>query len=218
MTDSQEQPAEVSLPTEIVVRSVDSLMPYATNSRTHSNEQIDQIAASIREFGFTNPVLTSGDTIVAGHGRVVAAERLGLVEIPTIDLSHLSPEQVKAYVIADNQLALNAGWDIELLAIDVADLRSADFDVELLGFDDSMMTSIFLDREDGETDPYNEWEGMPEYQQEDQRAFRSLRVHFASQKDIDDFQKLVELKITDKTKYIWFPRTEIAHFADKQYE
>jgi site-specific DNA-methyltransferase (adenine-specific) len=115
--------------------SIELLIPYANNARTHSDAQVAQIAASIREFGFTNPVLTSDDnTIIAGHGRVMAARKLGLTNIPVIRLSHLSETQRKAYILADNKLALNAGWDDNLLSIELADLKDLGFDTDLTGF------------------------------------------------------------------------------------
>jgi ParB-like chromosome segregation protein Spo0J len=112
------------------------LIPYARNSRTHDETQIGQIAGSIREFGFTNPVLIDGENgIIAGHGRVLAAQLLDLEKVPCIRLGHLTETQRRAYVIADNRLALNAGWDEELLALELADLREVDFDFGLMGFD-----------------------------------------------------------------------------------
>lgn len=112
-----------------------SLIPYARNSRTHSDSQVAQIAASIKEFGFTNPVLIDEQGgIIAGHGRVLAAQKLGLKTVPAITLSHLTEIQRKAYVIADNKLALNAGWDDELLRLEFAELEQAGFDLELTGF------------------------------------------------------------------------------------
>lgn len=117
---------------------ISKLSAYETNSRTHSKDQIAQIAASISEFGFTNPVLIDPEnTIIAGHGRVEAAKQLGLDEVPCIRLSHLTETQKKAYVIADNKLALNAGWDEELLKQEIEALRELDFDIDLLGFDAS---------------------------------------------------------------------------------
>ena len=115
---------------------LDKLIPYARNSRTHSDQQVAQVAASIREFGFTNPVLIdSEDGIIAGHGRVMAARKLGLAEVPCIRLGHLTETQKRAYIIADNKLALNSGWDEEMLGLELADLREADFDLDLVGFD-----------------------------------------------------------------------------------
>ena len=115
---------------------IERLIPYARNSRTHSDAQVAQVAASIREFGFTNPVLIDAeDGIIAGHGRVLAARKLGLEKVPCIRLAHLSETQKRAYIIADNKLALNAGWDEEMLALELAELREVDFDLDLTGFD-----------------------------------------------------------------------------------
>lgn len=115
---------------------LDRLIPYARNSRTHSDAQVAQVAASIREFGFTNPVLIDAeDGIIAGHGRVMAARKLGLEKVPCIRLAHLSETQRRAYIIADNKLALNSGWDEEMLALELAELREVDFDLDLTGFD-----------------------------------------------------------------------------------
>lgn len=116
--------------------SVESLIPYARNSRTHSDEQVAQIAASIKEFGFTNPVLVDGNNgIIAGHGRVMAARKLGMAEVPVIELGHLTETQKRAYIIADNKLALNAGWDNDLLALEFAELQELGFDPDMTGFD-----------------------------------------------------------------------------------
>jgi site-specific DNA-methyltransferase (adenine-specific) len=115
---------------------VSDLIPYIKNSRTHSDQQVAQIAASIKEFGWTNPILVDGDKgVIAGHGRLMAARKLGYDKVPTIELSHLTPTQRKAYVIADNQLAMNAGWDTELLTIELNELLEDKFSLDLLGFD-----------------------------------------------------------------------------------
>ena len=114
---------------------LDALIPYARNSRTHSDAQVAQIAASIKEFGFTNPVLIDETgSIIAGHGRVMAARKLAIVDVPSIRLTHLTDAQKKAYVIADNKLALNAGWDDEMLAVELTDLKDMGFDLDLTGF------------------------------------------------------------------------------------
>ncbi|KAF0133110.1 MAG: DNA methylase N-4/N-6 domain-containing protein, partial [Xanthobacteraceae bacterium] len=119
----------------IELRRVSQLKPYPGNARRHSKAQVKQIAASIERFGFTNPVLVSDDDeIVAGHGRVMAAKQLGLAEVPVIRLSHLSAAERRAYVLADNKLALNAGWDTELLAIELQGLIDLDFDLSVTGF------------------------------------------------------------------------------------
>ena len=117
---------------------LERLIPHARNARTHSEEQVAQIAGSIAEFGFVNPVLVGDDgVIVAGHGRVLAARKLGLSEAPVIVLSHLTPTQRRALMIADNQIATNAGWNDEMLAAELAALKEEAFDLDLLGFDDA---------------------------------------------------------------------------------
>ena len=133
--------------------SLGRLVPYEKNARTHSPAQIQQIAASIQEFGFTNPILVDGaDGILAGHGRLAAAKDMGLAHVPVIVLDHLSAAQRKAYILADNQLALNAGWDLELLQQEVAALNLADFDLSLLGFSDTELANLWGDGENAELD------------------------------------------------------------------
>lgn len=122
---------------KIEYRQTESLIPYAMNSRTHSESQVLQIAASIKEFGFTNPILIDeGNGLIAGHGRLMAAQVLGLEQVPCIVLSGLSPAQKTAYVIADNKLALNATWDYELLNAELTALTDLNFDIALTGFDE----------------------------------------------------------------------------------
>lgn len=119
------------------------LIPYARNSRTHSDAQVAQIAASIKEFGWTNPVLIdAGGGIIAGHGRVLAARKLGMTDVPCIRLDHLSDAQKRALIIADNRLALSAGWDDEMLRVELEDLADADFDLDVLGFDDDELAKL----------------------------------------------------------------------------
>ena len=127
---------------------IEKIIPYARNARTHSNEQVAQIAASIKEFGFNNPVLIDGeDGIIAGHGRVLAAQKLGLVTVPVIRLTHLTPTQKRAYILADNKMALNAGWDESLLKIELEDLKFEDFDLALTGFSDDEISNFLSEPE-----------------------------------------------------------------------
>lgn len=201
---------------QIEPRPVADLVPYAQNSRTHSEAQVQQIAASIREFGFNNPVLIDPDgVLIAGHGRVLAAQALGLEEVPTITLAHLTAAQRKAYVIADNQIALNAGWDHDLLRLEVLALGE-DIDLDLLGFGDDLQ-NILLERLEGENDPAEHWQGMPSFENQDKTAFRSLAIHFADQAAVDAFAKKIGQKITDKTRFVWFPEIVIETYADKRY-
>jgi hypothetical protein len=140
------------------------LIPYARNSRTHSDAQVAQIAGSIREFGFTNPVLIDAENgIIAGHGRVLAAGKLGMESVPCIRLAHLTESQRRAYVIADNKLALNAGWDEEMLGLELADLRELDFDLSLLGFTEDELGEF--DVEEGE---------MPNLSDGDKQPFQQM--------------------------------------------
>lgn len=123
-------------PSDLETRPVEALVPYAKNSRTHSDAQVAQIAASITEFGFTNPVLIDADGgIIAGHGRVLAAQSLGMGAVPVLVIDHLTETQRRAYVIADNKLALNAGWDDDVLRAEIEALGSEGFDLDLIGFD-----------------------------------------------------------------------------------
>ncbi len=144
---------------QIEYRPIDSLLPYARNPRTHSPAQIAKIAASIVEFGWTQPILIDGDSgIIAGHGRLAAARKLELGEVPVIELGHLSPAQKRAYLIADNRLALDAGWDDELLALELAELSEAGYDLLLTGFDDEELAQLLADLgdEDGEAPEQDE--------------------------------------------------------------
>jgi len=128
---------------KVEYRNIKELIPYCNNSRTHSDEQVLQIASSIKEFGFTNPVLIDGQGgIIAGHGRIMAAQKLKMGEVPTITLSDLSEAQKKAYIIADNKLALNSGWDDELLKIELEQLKELDFDLGLIGFSDDELALL----------------------------------------------------------------------------
>jgi len=137
------------------ILSIDKLEPYARNARTHSDEQVAQIAASILEFGFTNPVLVDGDEagIIAGHGRVLAMQRLGRSEVPCIVMTGLTPQQRRALVLADNKIALNAGWDADLLKLELGELLADGFDVGVLGFGEGELLDIFAGDRVGLTDP-----------------------------------------------------------------
>lgn len=133
---------------EIIYKKVNDLIPYINNSRTHSEEQINQICASINEFGFTNPLLIDEkDNIIAGHGRLLASKKLKMEEVPCIILSGLTEAQKKTYVIADNQMALNAGWNEELLKLELENLKELDFDLELTGFNVDELDYILSENE-----------------------------------------------------------------------
>ena len=138
---------------QIQYRSIESLIPYARNARTHSEEQVAQIAASIREFGFNNPVLVDGHRgVIAGHGRILAARKLDMTQLPVIELAHLTETQKRAFILAENKLTERAGWDSELLSLELADLQEAGFDLDLTGFDDGEIQSLLAKESDQGTE------------------------------------------------------------------
>ena len=154
------------MPRKIELWPVERLIPYARNARTHSDDQVAQIAASIMQFGFTNPILVdSADGIVAGHGRLLAARQLGLQQVPVIVLGHLSEIERRAYVLADNKIALNAGWNDEMLRLELEQLKDADFDLDLVGFSEEEFEALLVVTEpavEGKTDE----DAVPEVQVE----------------------------------------------------
>jgi ParB-like chromosome segregation protein Spo0J len=147
---------------------LDRLVPYDRNARTHSAEQVAQIAASIQEFGFTNPILVDGkDGIIAGHGRLQAARELAMATVPVVVLDHLTPAQKRAYVLADNKLALNAGWDLDLLTSELDDLRSDDFNLDLLGWSADELSGLLAPEVD-------ELDGMPDLPSGDREPIQQM--------------------------------------------
>jgi DNA modification methylase len=185
---------------------VDKLVPYARNSRTHSDTQVAQIAASIKEWGWTTPVLVSEDgTLIAGHGRVMAARKLGLPEVPVMVARGWTEAQRRAYVLADNQLALNAGWDMDLLSIEMQDLNADGFDLSLIGFDDKTLAALLADSpEDGLTDPDDAPEppADPATKLGDVWVLGGHRLMCGDSTSIDDMEKLtagqkVDVWLTD---------------------
>ena len=138
--------------TKYFLMEVDKLIPYARNARTHSEVQIAQIAASIKEFGFLSPVIIAKDnTIICGHGRYYAAQKLGLEKIPCIKEEHLTENQMRAYILADNKIGMNAGWDDDLLRVEIEALQGADFDVALTGFEEFEIADLFAVETEHET-------------------------------------------------------------------
>lgn len=162
MTKTTPEPI-TSMAERIELWPVERLQPYAKNARTHSDDQVDQIAASIREFGFTNPILVdSADGIIAGHGRLMASKRLGLATVPVIVLDHLTDQQRRAYILADNKLALNAGWDNDLLAQELQDLDADGFDLDLIGFNEDELVDLLADNDNTEPAPDVDADETPE--------------------------------------------------------
>lgn len=198
---------------QVKMRDPADLVPHPRNSRTHTQDQVAKVAESIRRFGFNNPVLVKGDVIVAGHARVEAAKLAGVTEVPTLDLSHMTDDEVRAYLIADNRHAENAGWDREVLRAELGYLEE-EFGPGVLGFDDASMAQIMADEG---FNPQDEWRGMPEFRQEDKGAFRSITVHFKDQESVDAFAKALNRNLAKSTKFIWYPEVEIETYVDKRY-
>jgi len=186
---------------KIEQRSVAKLIPYAANSRTHSDAQVAQIAASIKEFGWTNPILIDGDnTIIAGHGRLLAARKLGMEEVPAIILDHLTKAQQRALVIADNQLALNAGWDMGMLKAEIEDLNLENFNLELLGFDDDFLDGLLETAPSGgntDEDAVPEVPETPKTVLGDVWVLGNHRLMCGDSTSIDALEKLTEGNLVD---------------------
>jgi len=187
---------------QVEQRKIEALIPYVNNSRTHSDEQVAQIAASVREFGWTNPILVDGKNgIIAGHGRLAAARKLGLTEVPVIVLDHLSEAQKKALVIADNKLASNAGWDDEMLRLELGDLQEMGFDATIVGFTTEELDAL-LNVTEG-TDGLTDEDDVPEAPEEPTTRLGDVwilgkhRLMCGDSTSIDDMQKLTDNQLVD---------------------
>jgi DNA modification methylase len=187
---------------EIKEVEVTALIPYAKNSRTHDDAQVAQIAASIKEFGWTNPILVDGDKgIIAGHGRLMAARKLKMDKVPVIELSGMTDAQKKAYVIADNRLALNAGWDNAMLTIELKDLEDEGFDLSLTGFDDSELDALLNPIE--ETEGLTDEDAVPDMLDEPKTKLGDIyilgnhRLMCGDSTSIDDAEKLMDGLLAD---------------------
>lgn len=201
------------------VVQLDTVQPYDRNPRTHSPEQIAQLRQSIREFGFTNPLLLDErDRLIAGHGRMVAAKAEGFTELPAIVVEGLSEGQRRALVIADNQLAINASWNDELLRGELLSIQDQIIDLSLVGMNDADLSRLLRGIDEAPApDAADEWEGMPEFVQPDKSAFRVLIVHFKDQAAVDTFSSLVDQVLTLKTKSLWYPEVPNQVTKDKRY-
>ena len=185
---------------EVVYRPIDMLNEYDQNSRKHSKHQIIQLQNSLREFGFTNPILLDPEgTVIAGHARLEAATRNGLEKVPTITLEGLSEDQLMAYVIADNKLAMNASWDNDILKSEIEKLGELDFNIDLLGFTGLEIADI-LDLEIDNVE-------MPSIEDDDEekKVYRTIKVQFECENDVQTFAELLGRKIKGDLKAFWFP-------------
>lgn len=168
----------------VTYKRTEDLIPYVNNARTHSDEQVTQIASSIKEFGFNNPILTDGENgVIAGHGRLLAAKKLGLETVPTIELSGLTEAQKKAYILADNKIALNSGWDIDLLSVELQELQDTDL-APVTGFSDEELNTLLSET----TEPAEEEE--PEKEEPEADSFNlTLSIPIEYKEQVQDFVK-----------------------------
>lgn len=185
----------------------DSLIEYARNPRKNDHA-VDRVAAAIREFGFRVPIVAKSDgTVIDGHLRLKAAKKLNLDEVPVVLADDLTESQIKAFRLSVNKVAELADWDNDLLKLEIEELDDLGFDLSVIGFDEGELTGLFLEQEEGETDANEEWQGMPEFEDQDP-CYRKVIVSFDTPEDVQRFFELINQKDTGKTKSIWFPEKE----------
>ena len=195
---------------------IGAVTPYARNPRKN-DAAVAKVAGSLKEFGWRQPIVVDDSmTVIAGHTRLLAARQLGMASVP-IHVAHgLTAAQVKAYRLADNRVAEDADWDAGMLGLELGDLELAGFDLALTGFEPFEIRRV-RGEFDRENDPNAEWQGMPEFAQDDKTAFRRVVVHFRDQTGVDAFAKLVKQHVTPETRFVWFPEIEIERYANKRY-
>ena len=203
---------------KIEEKKIKEIKENIENPRKHNSKQVEQISNSISEFGFTNPILVDKNSqIIAGHGRYLAAKKLKMSLVPVIVLENLTEQQIKALTIADNKLGMNSVWDEDLLWKQIKELTDIKYDINLLGFDEEQIIPYIQD-ENLVNNILDEWQDMPEYDQEDLTAHRTMLVHFENDEDVLEFSKIVKQKFTEKTKYIWYPKQVNMETESKRYE
>lgn len=199
--------------------NIEELKPYKNNPKKHPKEQINKIAESISEFGFTIPIVIKNNEIISGHGRYLAAKQLGLKEILVIERDDLTELQAKAFRIADNRVAEET-WDINILSDEIKYLESNHFNLEKLGFsEDELKTFNIKDIGDLKNDAYAEWNASAPipYENENKNGIKTILIHFLTEQDIQDFADLIGQNITEKTKYLWFPKQNLDVIKDLRY-
>lgn len=210
---AKKQPVQRAPVESIEMRPLSALIPYALNPRLHSDEQVAQIAASMKEFGQTQLIVVDEkEEIIVGHGRVLAAQLLKWTEMKVGVAIGWSEQQKRAYRIADNQLALTSRWDQDMLRAELKQIEGTDVDLSVLGFDPGYLEGLLMI--DGAT-PGADWAGMPEFTHGDKTAFKSVVMHFKDQAAVDAFEKAIDRKIT--SKFMWYPEIEIELAFTKQY-
>jgi hypothetical protein len=195
--------------------SIDSVIEYANNPRNNA-DAVDKVAASIQEFGWQQPIVVDENMVViVGHTRLLAAKKLGLEEVPVQVADQLTPEQAKAYRLADNRVNEYASWDMKMLGIELRGLDDLGIDLELTGFNNIELASLLIDPEIID-DHFSEWQGMPEYESENV-AHKSVVLHFLKAQDVNDFSQLIGQPIGERTKYLWFPPVEREDAKSQEY-
>jgi len=204
---------------------IEAVKPYDNNPRRHPPEQLSKLMRSIREYGFTVPLLVDeNNVILAGHGRYVAAKELGIKHLPVIRLTHLTPAQKRAFRIADNRLVMEGDWDLDALSRELNALLDMDFDISLTMLDekeaDYFIRYLKAHEEGRKLDPYYEWEsaGMPEYDDDVVKPFRTLHIHFQNEDAVKDFERRMGIELTDKQKTLWWPPKKRINRNDYRYE
>jgi hypothetical protein len=194
----------------------ESITPYIRNPRKN-DAAVPLVAASLKEFGWRQPIVVDADlTIIVGHTRWLAALSLKMAKVPIHIARHLTEQQVKAYRLTDNRVGEEADWDNELLSLELQELEKDQFDMALLGFNAGELAGL-LSFTGAPVDVDAEWQGMPEFAQEDKTAFQSIIMHFPDADAVEKFAKLLRRNITSKTQYLWFPAQEIERTAGRSY-
>lgn len=190
------------------------IRPYEKNAKKHPPEQIAKLAVAFDTFGFDVPlVVDSTGSLLKGHGRYLALKSQNRKQVPVIVRNDLTPDEIKAARLADNKLAESA-WDNDFLSSEMIELYDAEFPIDILGFSAAETAQLFGIELD---DPSKEWDGMPEYEHEDQTSARKIVVHFKTMDDFHDFAKAIGQDIPEKIKSIWYPQAEVGRYADKRY-
>jgi len=196
------RPAKDPAKPTLQVWPIERPVPYAHNARIIPDSAVGKVAASIREFGFRQPIVVDREgVIIAGHTRILAAKQLGLKEVPVLVAADLTPAQVRAYRLADNRTAQETTWDLLLLNSELEDLAGLDIDLILTGFDPGELAGLPL-YGTGATDPAAEWDAMPEFEQEDANAAFRVTVNFATEEDLADFFKTIN---RPRRRSMWWP-------------
>lgn len=204
---------------QVEYMDINELKPFIGNPREHSDRNINDITKSIKRFGWTNPIIVrkADNMIVAGHGRVEAAKNQGLEQVPVVYVD-MSENDAKLYNITDNRTAETSEWDHAQLNTLIEELNGLpDIDIEDTGFYSHELEMMLNGNDDAEVNYDEMWQGMPEFVQDDLTPYKSILIHFADEKDLNAFSQLIGQTLTEKTKYVWHPKSEKANFTEEAY-